>query len=80
MGPMMLRYVYHKTKNGGGFGKGTMFISGAGLYLIATLWAWLLPEEQANSNVRTAAKKRISLVDFDQGVLNYGTATTNDEV
>mmetsp|Transcript_19435 Transcript_19435/g.41010 ORF Transcript_19435/g.41010 Transcript_19435/m.41010 type:complete len:538 (+) Transcript_19435:62-1675(+) len=74
LGPMMLRYVYHKTKDGGGFGKGTMFIFGAGLYLIATVFAWLLPEEQANSQLRKGnAKKRNSLVDFDQGNPDYGS-------
>jgi len=68
---MMLRYVYHRTKNGGGFGHGTMFIFGAGLYFIAVVCAWLLPEEQANSNLKRHEKKRSSLVDFDQGI-DYG--------
>eukprot|EP00571_Detonula_confervacea_P011970 CAMPEP_0172305814 /NCGR_PEP_ID=MMETSP1058-20130122/7032_1 /TAXON_ID=83371 /ORGANISM="Detonula confervacea, Strain CCMP 353" /LENGTH=533 /DNA_ID=CAMNT_0013017527 /DNA_START=48 /DNA_END=1649 /DNA_ORIENTATION=- len=72
LGPMMLRYVYSQTKDGGGFGKGTMFIFGAGLYLVATLCAWLLPEEQANSNLKRDLKKRSSLVDFDQGNIDYG--------
>jgi len=74
LGPMMLRYVYHKTKNGGGFGKGTMFIFGGGLYLIATFCAWLLPEEQANSNLKKEAKKRNSLIDVDKESFDYGTA------
>lgn len=68
----MLRYVYHRTKDGGGFGHGTMFIFGAGLYLIAVVCAWLLPEEQANSNLKRHEKKRGSLVDFDRGI-DYGT-------
>ena len=68
----MLRYVYHQTKDGGGFGKGTMFIFGAGLYLVAAVCAWLLPEEQANSNLKRDAKKRSSLVDFDEGNFDYG--------
>ena len=73
IGPMMLRYVYHRTKDGGGFGKGTMFIFGAGLYLVAVVCAWLLPEEQANSNHKLKhAKKRSSLVQFDQGSVDYG--------
>jgi len=72
VGPMMLRYVYHQTKDGGGFGKGTMFIFGAGLYLVAAVCAWLLPEEQANSNLKRDAKKRSSLVDFDEGYFDYG--------
>ena len=73
VGPMMLRYVYSRTKDGGGFGKGTMFIFGAGLYLVAVVCAWLLPEEQANSNHKLKhAKKRSSLVQFDQGSVDYG--------
>mmetsp|Transcript_34173 Transcript_34173/g.65072 ORF Transcript_34173/g.65072 Transcript_34173/m.65072 type:complete len:571 (-) Transcript_34173:108-1820(-) len=73
LGPMMLRYVYSKTKDGGGYGKGTMFIFGAGLYLVATVCAWLLPEEQANSNLkRDAAKKRSSLVGVDADNFDYG--------
>ncbi|KAL7535366.1 hypothetical protein ACHAXR_006446, partial [Thalassiosira sp. AJA248-18] len=74
LGPMMLRYVYHQTKDGGGYGKGTMFIFGAGLYVVAAVCAWLLPEEQANSNLKLRdAKKRSSLVDFDQVVKqDYG--------
>lgn len=60
LGPMMLRYVYHQTKDGSGFGKGTMFIFGSFLYLVATACAWLLPEEQANSNLRAPPKKRSS--------------------
>ena len=73
LGPLSLRYVYHKTKDStGGFGKGTMFIFGAGLYLIAVVCAWLLPEEQANSNFKRDEKKRSSLVDFDRGKVDYG--------
>lgn len=73
----MLRYVYHQTKDGGGFGKGTMFIFGAGLYLVAAVCAWLLPEEQANSNLKRDAKKRNSLVHFDSENRDYG-ATYDD--
>jgi len=64
VGPMMLRYVYHKTKNGSGFGKGSMFIFGAGLYLIATVCAWMLPEDKANSNHRRNATKRNSSMNY----------------
>ncbi|KAL3804452.1 hypothetical protein ACHAW5_000405 [Stephanodiscus triporus] len=56
IGPIMLRYVYYQTKDGGGFGKGTMFIFGSFLYLVATVCAWLLPEEQTNSNLRRNVK------------------------
>jgi DHA1 family tetracycline resistance protein-like MFS transporter len=74
-GPMLLRYVYNETKDGGGFGRGTMFIFGAGLYLVATLFAWALPEEEANSNYKKYhAKKRSSLVTSErQDGLNYGS-------
>ena len=76
LGPMMLRYVYHKTKDGGGYGKGTMFIFGSCLYLVATFCAWLLPEEQANSNLKRDEKKRNSLVGFDTSI-DYGTTENN---
>lgn len=76
LGPLLLRYVYNETKDGGGFGRGTMFIFGAGLYLVATLFAWALPEEEANSNYKKYhAKKRSSLVPRSerQDGLNYGS-------
>ena len=79
LGPMMLRYVYHQTKDGGGFGKGTMFIFGAGLYLIATVCAYLLPEEQANSNLKRDEKKRNSLVKFDVDI-DYGATDDSGEM
>jgi hypothetical protein len=73
LGPMMLRYVYHQTKDGSGFGKGTMFIFGSFLYLVATVCAWLLPEEQANSNLRARPKKRNSdCYSIDQPAVGYG--------
>ena len=75
----MLRYVYHQTKDGDGFGKGTMFIFGAGLYLIATFCAYLLPEEQANSNLKRDEKKRNSLVKFDVDI-DYGATDDSDEM
>jgi len=80
LGPMMLRYVYSQTKDGGGYGKGTMFVFGAGLYLIATFCAYLLPEEQANSSNlrRRDEKKRNSLVKFDTSV-DYGATTLDTD-
>lgn len=76
IGPLMLRYIYSQTKDGGGFGKGTMFIFGSGLYLVATLCAWLLPEELANSHakMRNSAKKRNSLLE------QYGSTDTEDNI
>jgi len=76
LGPLLLRYVYNETKDGGGFGRGTMFIFGAGLYLVATLFAWALPEEEANSNYKKYhAKKRSSIEPRSerQDGLNYGS-------
>jgi hypothetical protein len=67
IGPIMLRYVYYQTKDGSGFGKGTMFIFGSFLYLVATVCAWLLPEEQTNSNLIGNVKKRSSVCDSDYG-------------
>jgi len=78
LGPVMLRYVYSQTKDGGGYGKGTMFVFGAGLYLIATFCAYLLPEDQANSNFRRDEKKRNSLVKFDTSV-DYGATTLDTD-
>jgi hypothetical protein len=72
---MSLRYVYAATKDGRGgllHSPGTMFVFGAFLYAVATYCAWLLPEDQANSNyVRRHAKKRGSLAEFDAGY-DYG--------
>ena len=78
VGPLLLRYVYSQTRDGSVFGAGTMFIFGAGLYLIAVLCAWALPEEEANSNYKKYhQKKRSSLVtnDSDSQGLNYGSTT-----
>lgn len=69
VGPMSLRYVYAVTKDGRGgllHSPGTMFVFGAFLYAVATFCAWLLPEEQANSNnFGRLAKKRGSLTESD---------------
>ena len=73
IGPMMLRYVYKQTKDGSGFGKGSMFIFGSLLYLVATVCAWLLPEEQANSNY----KQSTMVQNINQSDVDYGTATDN---
>ena len=79
IGPMSLRYVYHTTKNGGGFGKGTMFIFGSGLYLVATFCAWLLPESQANSKHLRGAKKRSSLANLQRRI-DYGAAHSETQI
>jgi DHA1 family tetracycline resistance protein-like MFS transporter len=73
LGPLMLKYIYNKTKDGGGLGKGSMFIFGSCLYLVATVFAWLLPEEQANSNLNRDAKKRSSLVVYQRKNSEYGS-------
>lgn len=72
LGPMSLRCVSRLTKDGGRFGRGTMFIFGACLYLVATMFAWLLPEERANSNLAREAKKYNRLVDVDSESVDYG--------
>jgi DHA1 family tetracycline resistance protein-like MFS transporter len=43
LGPMTLRFVYHFTKDGAFVGPGSMFIFAAGLYVIASYCAYLLP-------------------------------------
>lgn len=58
VGPMLLRWVYHVTKDNTVYGKGTMFIFGAGLYVVATICAYLLPEDKANSNYQGGLSKR----------------------
>lgn len=71
VGPMLLRYIYHETKDNSMYGKGTMFIFGAGLYVIATFCAYMLPEDKANSNFkRNGSKNHNSRV----GHSYYGTA------
>ena len=72
---MLLRYIYHETKDNAMYGKGTMFIFGAGLYVIATFCAYLLPEDKANSNYqqRDDSKKRSSLV-------GYGTTDLSADI
>lgn len=63
LGPVTLRYVYNHTKDGSGYGPGTVFIYCAVIYLVASLFAWALPEEEANSNYhKMQSKKRSSLV------------------
>jgi hypothetical protein len=50
-----------------------MFIFGSLLYLVATVCAWLLPEEQANSNY----KRSTMMQNINQSDVDYGTATDN---
>lgn len=75
LGPLLLRYVYNMTKDGGGYGRGTMFIFGAGLYLVAAMFAFALPEEEANSNHKMQHAKKRSSIDpcQRQDGLNYGS-------
>jgi hypothetical protein len=47
LGPMTLRFVYHFTKDGAFVGPGSMFIFAAGLYVIASYCAYLLPVRSA---------------------------------
>lgn len=65
IGPMLLRYIYHETKDNALYGKGTMFIFGSGLYVIAVICAYMLPEDKANSKYqRENGKKRNSRVGY----------------
>jgi len=77
LGPASLRCVARLTDGDGGFGKGSMFLFGAGLYLVATVFAWLLPEEQANSNLARKGKQRGSLRDGDPESVDYGAIETD---
>lgn len=43
MGPTMMRWVYHYTKDGAWMGPGSMFLVAASLYTIAVYCSYLLP-------------------------------------
>lgn len=43
LGPLIMRFVYHFTKNGHLVGPGSMFLFAAGLYAVASYCAYLLP-------------------------------------
>lgn len=43
VGPMMMRFVYHFTKDGALVGPGSMFLFAAGLYAVASYCGYLLP-------------------------------------
>jgi hypothetical protein len=45
---MLLRFIYHLTKDGAFLGPGSMFVVASGIYLIAVYCAYSLPDE-ANS-------------------------------
>eukprot|EP00804_Cyclotella_cryptica_P003917 CCRYP_016118-RB/>CCRYP_016118-RB protein AED:0.08 eAED:0.08 QI:990/1/1/1/0.66/0.25/4/442/238 len=68
VGPMLLRYIYHQTKDNVLYGKGTMFVFGSGLYVIATFCAYMLPEQKANSKYSKNSSKNVS------SLLGYGTS------
>jgi len=42
-GPMVMRFVYHYTKDGAFLGPGSMFIAASLLYLVAVYCAYMLP-------------------------------------
>lgn len=68
---MLLRYIYHETKDNSMYGKGTMFIFGAGLYVVATFCAYMLPEEKANSNLKNyESKNSTSRVEYSYGTVD----------
>ncbi|KAL3793349.1 hypothetical protein HJC23_003859 [Cyclotella cryptica] len=68
VGPILLRYIYHRTKDNALYGKGTMFVFGSGLYVIATFCAYVLPEQKANSKYSKNSSKTVS------SILGYGTS------
>jgi len=57
-GPMLMRLVYDRTKDGALFGAGTMFFLGTLFYCIGAFFAYLLPVDQANSK---SIKKAVGL-------------------
>jgi hypothetical protein len=57
---MLLRYIYHQTKDNALYGKGTMFVFGSGLYVIATFCAYMLPEQKTNSKYSRDDSKKLS--------------------
>jgi DHA1 family tetracycline resistance protein-like MFS transporter len=52
VGPMLLRLVYHFTKDSRFPGAGTMFIFAGSLYIVAAGFAMALPREKADSRIR----------------------------
>jgi len=50
IGPVMLNSVFDATINGAVMGPGTMFILGAFIYAVGSVFSFLLPKEEANSN------------------------------
>lgn len=42
-GPLMMRFVYHYTKDGAFLGPGSMFVAASSLYLVAVFCAYALP-------------------------------------
>lgn len=75
VGPVLLRVVYHHTKDLPYPGPGSMFIFAAFLYLVATGFACALPKDQANSKRRNSEE---DIPIFDQEeidiVESYGTS------
>ena len=64
-----------------------MFVFGAGLYAVATVFAWMLPKDQANSSERLrygrvgAEKRRSSLVEQEERrdwEIAYGAVNLSD--
>jgi Major Facilitator Superfamily len=51
LGPMIMRAVYHFTKDGAFFGAGSMFVVAGGIMMIAVGLAHDLPEQQTGANV-----------------------------
>jgi MFS family permease len=58
IGPLVLRMVYHYTKE---TYPGSMFLVAAAMYLLAASFAWALPPKQANSTNASSAMTRQEL-------------------
>lgn len=73
LGPVVLRFVYHHTRDMPYPGPGIMFIFASFLYLIASGCAFLLPKDLANSKKRREEGTPILQDEIDM-VESYGTS------
>lgn len=70
IGPVMLNSVFDATINGAFMGPGSMFILAAVIYAIGTIFAFLLPKDEANSKKWASQDTLTSLLSDDANIHN----------
>lgn len=69
-GPLIMTFVYNRTKDGALFGAGTMFFVGTTFFAMTSVFAYILPAKHANSRKKNTHVALNQMVLLDNDHLN----------